>query len=62
MDFEVQNHGSIFLLVPISLAALEWVEANIPDDAQRLGRSIAVEHRYIWDIVAGATADGLVVS
>ena len=34
---------------------------NLPEDAQTLGKAVAVEHRYIGDIVAGMKADGLVV-
>lgn len=59
-DFEVQNHGTIYLLRPQTDAANEWVESNIPDDAQRLG-GIAVEHRLIRGIVTGIIADGLTV-
>lgn len=58
-DFCVTGSGSVFLLIPLTDAANEWVEANLPEDAQRLGRGIAVEHRYILDIVDGAQADGL---
>lgn len=31
-DFEVQNGGSIFLLIPCSDAARTWVEEHIPAD------------------------------
>jgi hypothetical protein len=43
-------------------AAFEWIENHIPEDAQRLGNAIAVEHRYIADIVAGIQGDGLAVA
>jgi hypothetical protein len=61
-DFQVQNHGTVYMLVPVSLAALEWVEEHTPADAMRLGRSVAVEHRFIEDIVDGIEGDGLAVT
>jgi hypothetical protein len=60
-DLFVQNEGSIFLLRPVSEAGEQWIYDNIPDDAQRFGDAIVVEHRYIRNIVAGAQADGLKV-
>jgi hypothetical protein len=61
MDFQVINQGSIFLLSPCSAAAHDWVAEHISDDHQEWGGSIAVEPRYIGDIVAGIKADGLSV-
>ena len=60
-DLLIQNGGSIFLLRPLSQSGRDWIEENINDDAIRLGNAIVVEHRYIYDIAAGATAAGLIV-
>ena len=60
-DLYVQNEGSIFLLHWQSEAGRDWIGEHIPEDAMRLGSAVAVEHRYIADIVIGAQADGLVV-
>ena len=60
-DFWVQNHGSLFLLIPQTEAASDWVEENLPEDAQTFGGGIVVEHRYISDIVDGIRTDGLEV-
>ena len=60
-DFLVENHGSLFLFRPLTLAANFWIDQNLPEDRQTLGNAVAVEHRYIADIVRGAQADGLVV-
>ena len=60
-DFWVQNHGSLYLLIPQTDAAEQWIEDNLPEDAPRLGKNVAVEHRYIYDIVDGIRADGLEV-
>lgn len=58
-DFRVADGGSVFLLQPETPAAHAWVEEHIPEDALRLGNGIAVEHRYICDIVDGIQAEGL---
>jgi hypothetical protein len=60
-DFTVRNEGSIFLLIPHTDSANAWIDAHIPEDAQRFGRGIVVEHRYILDIVNGIKNDGLEV-
>ena len=62
MDFNVENHGSIFLLIPLNDAAQAWVDEHLPADAATLGRAIAVEHRYIGAIVEGIQAAGLEVA
>jgi hypothetical protein len=59
MDFDIVNDGSVFLLIPNTEAAEAWVAEHIPADAQTLGKGIAVEHRYIADIVKGIAEDGL---
>jgi hypothetical protein len=59
MDFNVSNHGSIWLLQPVSVAAQQWVADHIPEDAPTIGTAVAVEHRFIDNIVAGFRADGL---
>jgi hypothetical protein len=59
-DLSVQNHGTIFILTPTSPLGHDWVAEHIPEDATRWGRcSIVVEHRFIGDIIEGASADGL---
>lgn len=61
IDFEVQNEGSIFLLRPLSDEAFQWIEDHIGEEAQFFGNAVAVEHRYIADIVDGIISDGLEV-
>jgi hypothetical protein len=46
-DFVCENHGSVFLLRPISLGAFLWIHENLPADRQMFGNAVAVEHRYI---------------
>jgi len=61
-DFICENHGSIFLLRPISLTAFLWIHENLPSDRQMFGNAVAVEHRCIWSILDGIQEAGLVVS
>ena len=61
IDLYVQNEGTIFLLHPVSASGHSWCEENLDQEAQRLGKAYAVEHRYISDIVDGARRDGLVL-
>lgn len=62
VDLKVENHGSIFLLRPVSSTGQDWIDEHVDPEAQTLGNAVAVEHRYIRDIVEGAMEDGLVVA
>lgn len=61
-DFLLANHGTVSMLTPISLEAQQWADAHLPADAQRMGGAVAIEHRYVGDIVEGILADGLEVN
>lgn len=58
-DFAVENHGSIFLLQPLTPAANSWVEEHLPADRQTFGGAVVVEHRFIWGILEGLQSNGL---
>jgi len=63
-DFELQNHGSIFLLIPQTLSARVWVHDHIGKDNgyQPHYPTVVIEHRYVADIVEGIRNDGLAVA
>ena len=63
-DFELQNHGSIFLLIPQSISARVWIDDHIGRDNgyQPHYPTVVVENRYVADIVDGIRNDGLAVS
>jgi len=61
VDFLCENHGSIFLLRPLSQPAQSWIEENLPSDALWFGNGVVVEHRYIWAILEGIQNEGLAV-
>ena len=62
VDFLCENHGSIFLLRPVSPAAFDWIEKHLPSDRFNFGNAVVIEPRYVWAILAGLQDDGLVVS
>lgn len=61
-DFFVTGGPSVFLLIPISDEGAAWIDEHIPEDALHHGNGIAVEWRYIKDIVVGIQNDGLSVT
>jgi hypothetical protein len=61
-DFFCENHGSIFLLRPVSPASFDWIESHLPPDRITFGNAVAIDHRCIWAILAGLQDDGLVVT
>ena len=60
-DLIFENHGTIWLMTPNTDAGKDWVNEHIPEDAMKHGNAIVIEHRYVWDIINGALADGLIV-
>jgi hypothetical protein len=62
-DFVVENHGSIFLLKPLTPSATSWIEEHIGqgNGYQPYFPTVVVEPRYIADIVEGIQNDGLAV-
>jgi hypothetical protein len=69
-DIRVENHGTLYLLWPLSADAEKWLRDHTTKDAQWWGpgRSgltrggLVVEPRYVADIVAGARDAGLRVA
>jgi hypothetical protein len=64
LDFKLENHGSLFLLRPLSAAAKEWMQRNLPVDSpetQFWGDAIVIESRYVEAILDGILGDGLVL-
>lgn len=62
VDFQVVNAGSIFILMPITVAADDWVKEKIQitDETQYWGqKGIVIEHGYICSIMEGILNDDL---
>jgi hypothetical protein len=62
-DFVIENHGSIFLIKPLTPSATSWVEEHIGQDNgyQPYFPTIVVEHIFISPILDGIKRGGLVV-
>ena len=50
---------TVYILKPLTMGAWEWVDARINPDAMRFGGGIAIEWRYVDDIMLGIEIDGL---
>jgi hypothetical protein len=59
MDFEVHDHGSLWIIIPRSEAAIVWADEHLPEDALTWGAGVVVEPRYVPAILEGIMADGL---
>jgi len=61
-DLTVDDHGSVFILTPVSDEGFTWVSEHLPTGGLGWGmHGIAVEHRFISEIVLGAVEDGLAI-
>jgi hypothetical protein len=61
-DVRFENHGSLWLVRPLTDAASEWLEANLSDDAQWWAGAVACEPRYVSALADGMRESGLVLS
>lgn len=61
MDLQLQETGSFFLLTPLTAPGKLWMQANLIGEQTLLADGVAVEHRYVDDIILGITGDGLTV-
>jgi hypothetical protein len=64
LDFKLENHGSLFLLQPLTSSAKEWMNQNLPVDSpetQFWNDAIVIEPRYVDAIVDEIVGDGLVL-
>ena len=63
-DFGLSNHSSVSLLHPLTEKAREWLAAHCPsgDDHQYYGFALAVEARFVADLVQRVVEDGLSVA
>jgi hypothetical protein len=60
-DLTVADHGSVMLVRSLTPAAQSWLQQHCPPDADHLyfGRALAVERRYIADLLHHAREAGL---
>jgi hypothetical protein len=61
MDFEIVNGGSVSLIIPLTREGRRWLDDSIGEDALYLGQGLAVEARYLGQIVGGILSSGLTI-
>jgi hypothetical protein len=61
VDFMVSDEGTVWLFTPLTPAALQFLSKQVQQDAQYFGDSLAVEHRYVSDLIVGLRQHGLTV-
>ena len=62
LDFHVTGGGTVYLVTPLNGEAEEHLNGHTGEESLWLGNSLAVEHRFIADLVAGLQGDGFTVS
>lgn len=60
-DVTIIYHGAIVSMTPVTPAATEWFDDNLPSDRQIFGGATMVEHRYALPVIEGMRLDGLEV-
>lgn len=58
MDYRATNHGSLWLIEPLTPQATEWLNDNLGEEAQRWGNAVAVEPRYVPELIERLRAEG----
>ena len=61
-DLTLGGGGTVYTLTPNTEDGRAWVADNLPADALTFGRGVAIEWRFVDDIVDGAMGDGLTVA
>ena len=63
VDVQVQNHGTLYVFIPCTDEARNWIEENVQiENHMRLGNNFACEWRFADAIVNGMREAGLVVA
>lgn len=61
-DFEIENHGSIFLFRPLNDNASEHIRERTGEEAQWFGGALVVEHRYAKEMAENLYEAGFKLS
>lgn len=49
---------SVYLITPLTSEWADWLKENVSEDATYLGLSLAVEHRYVENLIGGLLEHG----
>ena len=62
-DLAFENHGSLFLIRPLSESGQQWLDENVGDEnTLTFGGAVVCESRYVEAIFLGAQSEGLAVA
>ena len=61
-DILVRNEGTIFLFIPLTPAAKDWIAKNVQPSVQWFGNALAVEWRFAAELAAALRDAGLALS
>jgi len=62
VDLAFENHFSLYLIRPLSVAGKIWLDENVGDsETLTFGGAVVCEGRFVEDILRGAVEAGLVV-
>jgi hypothetical protein len=56
-----EEGGSVALVMPISEQGEKWIDEMIDETAVRLGKSVAVEKRYLYAVLLAMAEDNLFI-
>lgn len=56
--FNIEDHGSIVLIRPLTADVSTWLGEHTAADAQWFGNALVVEPRYVVDIVTALVEEG----
>jgi hypothetical protein len=56
--FQVENHGTIVLIRPLTDEVERWLSENVDSSVMRFGRAFVVEPRYVEPIVTALIEEG----
>jgi hypothetical protein len=57
-DYEVSGGGTVYIVTPLNPAAQQNLESGVGSDAQWWAGGVAVEHRFISDLVDQLREEG----
>lgn len=60
-DVSISGSGTLYLFHLNTNAARDWVQEFVSEDRQFFGNALAVEHRFVEDLAAALSQDGLAV-
>jgi len=59
--FEVENHGTIVLIRPLTDDVETWLRDNVDSEAQWFGRALACEPRCCQPLIEAMCEEGFVI-